>query len=87
MTYRLQTSKGADAYLRRLDFATQRRIAARLRQVVAAPYGPHTKALQGAGRRRSARVGDYRVVYTVNDADRVVDVSAIGPRGQVYRDL
>ena len=51
------------------------------------PFGPHTKPLAGPGAHRSARVGALRIVFTVDRDRRFVDVSDIGPRGQIYRGL
>ncbi|MDP9362744.1 MAG: type II toxin-antitoxin system RelE/ParE family toxin [Chloroflexota bacterium] len=87
MTFDLRTSSKANAYLRRLDADTQRRIKERLRQIGDDPYGDHSKPLVNAGGRRASRVGDYRIIFAINEEERVVGVSAIGPRGRVYRDL
>jgi mRNA interferase RelE/StbE len=87
MTYEVRLSGDAEAYLRRLDEATQERIRARLAQIAADPFGPHTKALTGVAGLRSARVGGYRVLFGVDRAAATVGVSVIGPRGQVYRDV
>lgn len=87
MTYKLRTARRADAYLRRLDPATERRIAERLEQIAADPYGMHSHVLTNVGGKRSSRVGEYRIVFSINDAEKVVDVDAIGPRGRVYRNL
>jgi mRNA-degrading endonuclease RelE of RelBE toxin-antitoxin system len=35
--------------------------------------------------RHSARRGTYRVVYQIDDTDRVVTVLAVGPRSDIYR--
>jgi mRNA interferase RelE/StbE len=43
------------------------------------------KALQGHHARLRLRVGDYRVVYTVEDGRLVVWVLAVGNRRDVYR--
>ena len=32
------------------------------------------------------RVGDYRVIYSVEDAAHMVDIVAVGHRRDVYRD-
>lgn len=45
------------------------------------------KALQGHSSRRRLRVGDYRVVYTVEDGKLIVWVLAAGNRREVYRGL
>lgn len=45
------------------------------------------KALQGHSSRWRLRVGDHRVVYTVEDGQLLVWVMAVGDRRDVYRDL
>lgn len=43
------------------------------------------KALQGHSARWRLRIGDYRVVYTVEDGQLIVWVLAVGNRRDVYR--
>ncbi|MFJ9372259.1 type II toxin-antitoxin system RelE/ParE family toxin [Streptomyces sp. NPDC101455] len=45
------------------------------------------KALQGHNARRRPRVGDFRVVYTVEDGQLVVRVLSAGHRRDVHRNL
>lgn len=45
------------------------------------------KALQGHSSRWRLRVGDYRVVYTVEDGHLIVWVLAVGNRRDVYRNI
>ena len=35
--------------------------------------------------RHSARRGTYRILYRIDDADRIVTVVAVAPRSDVYR--
>jgi mRNA interferase RelE/StbE len=44
------------------------------------------KAIQGHSSRWRLRVGDYRVVYTIEDGQLIVWVMAAGHRRDVYRD-
>ena len=46
-----------------------------------------TKALQGHSARWRLRVGDYRVVYTVEDGQLIVWVLAVGNRREIYRQI
>jgi mRNA-degrading endonuclease RelE of RelBE toxin-antitoxin system len=59
----------------------------RLAQLTVNPRGPYTKPLTNAAGRWASRVGDWRIIFTIDDQARVVDVSVIGPRGAVYRDI
>jgi mRNA interferase RelE/StbE len=49
------------------------------------PRPPGVKKIHGAINVWRLRVGDYRVIYTIDDATRVVDVSAIRDRKDAYR--
>ena len=48
--------------------------------------GPGTKALKGRTQ-RSMRVGDWRIIYYIDRTRGTVEIDAIGPGSQVYRDL
>ena len=48
------------------------------------PGLPGCKKLRGARNLWRIRVGDYRVVYTVNDAAKTVDVTRIAHRREAY---
>jgi len=58
-------------------------MASRIDQIAADPYGQHIEALTNLTGRRAARVGAYRIIFTVDDQARIVSISDIGPRGQV----
>ncbi|MCC6627862.1 MAG: type II toxin-antitoxin system RelE/ParE family toxin [Chloroflexi bacterium] len=87
MSYELRIARQAEAAFGRCDRRLQERILARLAQIETDPFGPYTKPLVNASGRRSARVGDWRIIFAVDVAARVVDVSVIGPRGRAYRDV
>lgn len=86
MTHTIRFSKQANSYLKRLDPTTRRRVLTRLDEVAVDPYGLASKALFGTPM-RSARVGDYRILFEVDDVALEILVGTIGPRGQVYRIL
>lgn len=59
------------------------------------PAGPYANWTRLAGVKPSmgyrpwlrVRVGDYRIIYDVNDTTRVVTVAVVGHRREVYRSL
>ncbi|MBI2756335.1 MAG: type II toxin-antitoxin system RelE/ParE family toxin [Chloroflexi bacterium] len=87
MTYTVRLARQAERYLERLPQDVQRRMLERLGQLAHDPYGVNTKPLQGALGRRSSRVGGWRILFRVDEEASEVDVSDIGPRGQIYRGL
>ena len=47
------------------------------------PY-PQSKALKGENKRR-LRVGDYRVVYSVDEQQKIITIFSVRHRKDVYR--
>lgn len=86
MNYKVELTREAASYLRRLDKPTQIRIRRRLHELAENPLD-HSKPLTAVSGARSSRVGDYRILFEVYEGRLVVLIFAIGPRGQVYRRL
>ncbi len=87
MTFEVRLARAAADYLRRPDRRSQERVIQRLDQIAADPFGPYSKPLTNLAGRRSARVGGWRIIFTVDVGARIVAVSDIAPRGEVYRRL
>jgi len=60
------------------------RIVPRLEHLGAVPRPPGCKKLRGGDKEWRIRVGDYRIVYTIDDRARTVEVTRIAHRGDVY---
>ncbi len=73
--------------MRKLDRQAQQRILGALHLLSTNPRPPKAKSLTGHPGYMRVRVGDYRIVYTIDDGRLVVLVLAIGHRREVYRDL
>ena len=73
--------------LSRLDTAIARRLVRAIDQLRFEPRGAGTRALVGFPGLFRTRVGDYRVVYTVKDAEMTVLVVRVAHRSVVYRKL
>jgi mRNA interferase RelE/StbE len=61
------------------------RIAATLRGLASDPRPAGARALVGSGGQLRVRVGDYRVVYAIEDARLIVTVIRIGHRREICR--
>jgi mRNA interferase RelE/StbE len=83
--YRVEIATSAGRALADLQRGLRERIRERLRLLATAPRGRGVKKLTGRGGELRLRVGDHRVVVTVDDAARVVLVRYVGPRGEAYR--
>ena len=84
--YRIVFTKQADRALRKMSRNQARLIREKLDQLAQDPHArnPNLTRLQGRPGYR-LRVGDWRVIYELEDDLLVVLVLKIAPRGEVYR--
>ena len=83
-TYRLEIKRSAEREIRGLSKDVASRIVDAIRGLGTEPRGPGSRKLAGAEGYR-IRVGAYRILYSIDDAARVVTVVAVGHRREVYR--
>jgi mRNA interferase RelE/StbE len=76
----------AERDLHRLPRGIRDRVDARLRGFADEPRPYGARHLAGSPFWR-IRVGDYRIIFTINDQDQVVTIARIRHRGDVYRGL
>ena len=87
MSYAYIISARAARYIERLDRRMQARIEERVERIAADPRtAPNTKPLVNAACRWTSRVGDLRIIFRIDENDRLIVILIVGPRGQVYRD-
>jgi mRNA interferase RelE/StbE len=63
----------------------QRRVAHRIETLGSAPRPTGAEVLKGGQGELRIRIGDWRIIYVVHDAELLVLVIKIGHRGDVYR--
>jgi mRNA interferase RelE/StbE len=62
----------------------RQRIVAHIQELTENPHPTGSQKLSGADKYR-IRCGNYRIVYSINDDERLVQVVKIGHRREVYR--
>ena len=83
--YRVVTTKSFAKALAKLPANLQKRIVAKIREVAAAPYAPNNNLTKLHGRNGyRLRVGDWRVIYELQDDRLVMLVLEMGPRAGIY---
>ena len=82
-SYRLSLTASAEKELQGLPAKMVARIAVRVERLASVPP-PGCKKLVGGDKEWRIRVGDYRVVYEIDDAAKTVDVTRIAHRRDVY---
>jgi mRNA interferase RelE/StbE len=84
-TYQIVFTPAAQRQLASLDPPTQRRVAHRIEALASAPRPLGAEALKGGQGELRVRIGDWRIIYMVHDAELRVLVIKIGHRGDIYR--
>jgi len=88
--YEVELSSAAEGTLRRLEKSDRQaagRVIAALEGMETEPRPAGASALVGYPSALRIRVGDWRVVYRVEDSRLLVLVLQIGHRREIYRDL
>lgn len=83
-SYRLFIKRSAAKELEALPPKDRTRIAARVRALARDPRPSGAQKLSGQENYR-IRQGDYRVLYSIEDAERAITVVRIAHRRDVYR--
>ena len=84
MPYVVQVKRSAEKELASLPREVHQRVIKRLLTLKANPRPPGAKKL-GSDKRYRLRVGDYRILYTIDEDLQKIEVSAVGHRREVYR--
>jgi len=77
--YSVTFARSARKELEKLPSSVARRIIQHIEALLINPRPTRSVKLQGNRSLWRIRVGDYRVIYQVNDAARIIDVSIIRP--------
>ena len=80
--YQIIIKKVAKKFIDRLPTNEKRRIVSAIERL---PNGEDIKKLKGHDRLLRLRVGEYRIIYTVDHGELIVYVIDAGNRGQVYK--
>lgn len=81
MMYQIIILKRAKKFIDRLPMNDKRRIVAAIELL---PEGTDIKPMKGSPDLYRLRVGDYRIIYAVDNGQLIVYVIDAGNRGQIY---
>jgi mRNA interferase RelE/StbE len=86
MRYEIVYARRVEKVLRALPPKLAARILEKIEEVAEDPYGknPNVTRLQGSHQYR-LRVGDWRVIYELQDAELILFAVDLGARGGIYQ--
>jgi len=82
--YRIVLTSSAERDLRALPRKVEERIVATIDTLSQEPRPRGVKKLKGITNLWRIRVGDYRIIYRIDDRERLVDISHIRNRKDAY---
>jgi mRNA interferase RelE/StbE len=83
--YQITFARSARQELEQLPRRVAARVLSRIEALTANPRPRGCRKLQGARQLWRPRVGEYRVIYTIDDEERIVDITVIRHRSDAYR--
>ena len=86
MTYRIEFSRQGEKDLRRLDRVILGRLKTRIDELAQDPFNPRlSRQMETDPESRYSRVGDWRIIYQVEEGEGIINITAIRPRSRAYR--
>lgn len=85
LPYTVVIARSAERELKALSSEMARRVGQRLLALAEDQHPAQSKRLRNS-RNFRLRIGDYRVIYAVDDDTHQVTILAIGHRREIYRD-
>ena len=82
--YVVDVGRSAQKEIRDLDGVVMSRVIAALRRLADDPRPAGCKKLVGARDLWRIRIGDYRVIYRIDDAKQTIEVTTVRHRSAAY---
>ena len=86
MIYRVHVFSEPRKALKNLDRTLSRRIVKRLEELAQDPFSLRfSRQMETDPDSRYSRVGDWRIIYQVEEGEHIINITAIRPRSGAYR--
>ena len=86
MSYELLIEHRAEKDLKKLEASLFSLIAGRIKSLSENPHPPGSRKLTGSQNDWRIRIGDYRVLYEIDNKSRKIKIMRVKHRREVYRD-
>ena len=82
---KIEYSKESVKYISKLDTPTKTRLKKAFDKLSETPPQGDIKPLQGERNLYRLRVGDLRIIFSINLNDDIILINKIAPRGEAYK--
>ena len=83
--YKIEVSLTAEKQLRKLSQKDQISVLKRIQELSGEPRPNHSRKLRGQNNVYRVRVGNHRILYSIEDKHLTVIILKVGHRRDVYR--
>jgi len=87
LSYRIEVKRSAAKTLKKIPKASRKRIVEKIDSLAESPPNPDTTKMKGNNPFHKVRVGDYRIVYEIQEDVLMILVLKIGHRKDIYKNL
>ena len=87
MKYRIEVKRSAAKALKKIPKPDRRRIVEKIDSLAEEPPNPETTKMKGDNPFHRIRVGDYRIVYEIQNEVLVILIVKVGHRKDIYRNI
>lgn len=87
MKYRIEVKRSAAKALKKIPKPDRRRIGEKIDSLAEEVPNPETTKMKGENPFHRVRVGDYRIIYEIQDDVLIILVVKVGHRKDIYRNL
>ncbi len=87
MKYRIEVKRSAARALKKIPKPDRRRIGEKIDSLAEELPNPETTKMKGENPFHRVRVGDYRIIYEIQDEVLVILIVKVGHRKDIYRKL
>jgi mRNA interferase RelE/StbE len=87
LSYRIVFKKSAAKSLTKIPKTDQKRIAEKIDSLAEGPPNQDTTKMKGNNPFHRVRVGDYRIIYEIQNEVLIILIVKIGHRRDIYRNL
>jgi len=87
LKYRIEVKRSAAKTLKKISKPDQKRISKAIDNLAENLPNPDTTKMKGDNPFHKIRVGDYRIVYEIQDDILLILIIKIGHRKDIYRNL
>jgi mRNA interferase RelE/StbE len=85
VSHRIEFTPSAVRAFKKLPGSLQGRLAPKIDALALNPRPHGVEKMAGHENRYRVRVGDYRIIYLINDVARLITIAVVGRRREVYR--